>query len=118
MSPRSSYSQPDDDSTPRTGQRHPTDPNLGPDDLTAYRLKSVEREHRETRAAIQDLKDTVNATMAAIREDGVRFRETFVRHADDIKDLKGQKNKAIAGLIMGLLGAIGTLLSWILPHKG
>lgn len=102
------YNQPqDEDSTPRTGNRHTSDANIRPDELTAYRLKQVEK-------ALAGLTDAINGFSNKMTE----HHTVLIQHERAISDLDGHKNKAIGALIVSLVGALGTALSWIIPHRG
>lgn len=85
---------------------------MGHDQLTDYRLKAIERGI----TVLQGTNERQTEILGRIETDLAVGRLTFKQHGDEITDLKSHKNKAITGLIVGLLSALGTVLSWIIPH--
>src|SRR5580693_9321112 len=90
----------DEDSTPRSGHKHNTDPALHGDRLVDFRLKKLEAGVKAGNGQNTLILEKLSKIETLLAVGSERFK----RQESDIADLKKVNTKAITGIITGLLG--------------
>lgn len=103
----------DTESTPRTGRKHPTDPDMPSGDLLKYQLREV----RDTLRDLKSIQAEQGRSLARIETQLAVGQTRLAEHDASIGEIRRTNHKAMAGLISAGGLVLWELVKIFLPNQ-